>query len=578
MELHPMWFQFEQGNNVVSITVKHSEGAQPERVVELVPEQECTIGRSPANSIVLNDARVSRSHLVISSEGESFFSADRGSKFGTMLNGSVMNGKKVLSNGDTLSLGCYNLVFSTGETAGDNRTSPAQLRSGASSANETDEIGQDPVLATMALLYTNELMALKKRIHEKVLLKLNLPEIATKQLQDGELVDRLESALDQVLREVRHELPLELDGVLFRQALLDELTGYGPITPMLRDDTVDEVMVNGPDRIFVERAGRLYETGARFFNDRHLITIIQRIVEPLGRHVDEASPMVDARLPDGSRVNAVIPPLALDGSSVTIRKFSKRKLTTDDLIRFGSMTEDIALFLEEAVRARQNIVVSGGTGSGKTTLLNVLSQFIPHSERLVTIEDSAELKLSHRNIVRMEARPANIEGRGRIAIRDLVINALRMRPDRIVVGECRGPEALDMLQAMNTGHDGSLTTVHANTARDALSRLENMVMMAGFELPSAAIREQISSAVNLVVQQNRLPDGSRKIVQISEITGREGATILMQDIFVFEQTGFSETGRVEGRLVATGNIPSFIETLKIKGDLRLEIGVFVPKA
>ncbi|MEI6516667.1 MAG: CpaF family protein, partial [bacterium] len=327
-----------------------------------------------------------------------------------------------------------------------------------------------------------------------------------------------------------------------------------------------------------EKKGRLNETGVKFFDNRHLITIIQRIVEPLGRHVDEASPMVDARLPDGSRVNAIIPPLALDGASVTIRKFSKRKLTTDDLIAFGSMTADIALFLEEAVRARQNMLVSGGTGSGKTTLLNVLSQFIPRHERLVTIEDSAELKLSHRNIVRLEARPANIEGRGRVAIRDLVINALRMRPDRIVVGECRGPEALDMLQAMNTGHDGSLTTVHANTPRDALARLENMVMMAGFDLPSSAIREQIGSAVNLIVQQNRLVDGSRKIVAISEVTGREGTTILLQDIFLFEQKGFSPDGKVIGQMVATGNIPRFVEELKLKGDLRLKMNVFVPKA
>ena len=501
---------------MASITVRHSGGAEPERVVELVPGQDCSIGRSPKNMVVLNDARVSRAHLVISSKGAGFVSEDKGSKFGTTLNDSAMAGIKTLSNGDCLVLGSYALVFSTGEPVADSSASASLSPSSTSSQDDADlEIEQDPVLAAMKVLYTSEMMIMKRRIHEKVLLKLNLPEIATKELQDGELVDRLEGALDQVLREVRHELPLEIDGDIFRQALLDELTGYGPITPMLRDDTVNEVMVNGPDRIFVERNGKLYETGAKFFNDRHLITIIQRVVEPLGRHVDEASPMVDARLPDGSRVNAIIPPLALDGSSVTIRKFAKYKLTTDDLIKFGSMTKEIALFLEEAVRARQNIVVSGGTGSGKTTLLNVLSQFIPNGERLVTIEDSAELKLSHRNIVRLEARPANIEGRGRIAIRDLVINALRMRPDRIVVGECRGSEALDMLQAMNTGHDGSLTTVHANTARDSLSRLENMVMMAGFDLPSAAIREQVASAVNLIVQQNRLPDGSRKIVQIA---------------------------------------------------------------
>jgi len=566
---------------MVSLTVTHNSNAEPARLIPLDPQGECLIGRSPNCTVVLNDTRVSRSHLRLSCRDGKFVAEDQGSKFGTLLNGRSLSELSELALGDSLALGSYTLHFGEGKTAALNppplpAVLPPAIPAAAHPAPE--EIAQDPVLATLAVLYTNDMMIMKKRIHEKVLFKLNLPEIATKQLEDDELRDRLEDALDQVLREVRHELPVELEGDLFRQALLDELTGYGPITPMLRDLSVDEIMINGPDRIFVERGGRLYESGARFFNDRHLITIIQRIVEPLGRHVDEASPMVDARLPDGSRVNAIIPPLALDGSSVTIRKFSKRKLTTVDLIKFGSMTADIALFLEEAVRARQNMVVSGGTGSGKTTLLNVLSQFIPRGERLVTIEDSAELKLSHRNIVRLEARPANIEGRGRIAIRDLVINALRMRPDRIVVGECRGPEALDMLQAMNTGHDGSLTTVHANTARDALSRLENMVMMAGFDLPSAAIREQVASAVNLIVQQNRLPDGSRKIVQISEVTGREGTTILMQDIFVFEQTGFTDEGKVVGKMVATGNIPSFIEMLKVKGDLKLDMSVFVPKA
>ena len=293
--------------------------------------------------------------------------------------------------------------------------------------------------------------------------------------------------------------------------------------------------------------------------------------------MDDASPMVDARLPDGSRVNAVIPPLALDGASITIRKFSEKKLTTDDLIAFGSMTKDMALFLQEAVRARQNILVSGGTGSGKTTLLNILSQFIPEGERVVTVEDSAELKLSHRNIVRLEARPANTEGKGRVSIRDLVINCLRMRPDRIIVGECRGAEALDMLQAMNTGHDGSLTTAHANNPRDVLSRLENMVMMAGYDLPSSAIREQISSAVDLIVQQTRLGDGSRKVVKIVEVTGREGDVIQMQDIFEFRQTGIGDDGKVIGEFQATGNIPFFVEEQRRRNTLALDISVFVPK-
>ena len=333
-------------------------------------------------------------------------------------------------------------------------------------------------------------------------------------------------------------------------------------------------MVNGPNLIFVEKRGKLYETGIRFFNERHLISIIQRIVEPLGRHVDEASPMVDARLPDGSRVNAIIPPLALDGASVTIRKFASKKLTTEDLVNFGSMTQNIADFMAEAVKARQNIIISGGTGSGKTTLLNVLSQFIPLEERLVTIEDSAELKLSHRNLVRLESRPANIEGRGRIAIRDLLVNSLRMRPDRIIIGECRSGEALDMLQAMNTGHDGSLTTVHANSPRDALSRLENMVLMAGYELPVSAIREQVSSAVNLIIQQNRLIDGTRKITQISEVVGREGNVITMQDIFVFQQEGLDSEGKVTGYFTATGNIPHFVEVLRQRGRLNLDMSMF----
>jgi pilus assembly protein CpaF len=544
----------------------------------LNPAIETTIGRAQENTVMLSDTKVSRSHLVLACAGGVVTATDRGSTFGTLLNGLKLSGAAPLKNEDRLTIGGYTLVFSAEDPAKAKGAGAGGVKKPAGNKDEPNDIVMDPAFMAMAMLYTEEMMGMKKRIHEQVLFKLNLPEIATKQIEDEEMRAKLEVALDQVLREVRHELPRDMAIDVLRQALLDELIGFGPITPMLRDPSVDEVMVNGPDRIFIERKGRLYETGMKFFDNRHLITIIQRIVEPLGRHVDEASPMVDARLPDGSRVNAVIQPLALDGPSVTVRKFSKKKLTTDDLIAFGSMTQDIATFLEEAVRARQNMLVSGGTGSGKTTLLNVLSQFIPRGERLVTIEDSAELKLDHRNKVRLEARPANIEGRGRVAIRDLVINALRMRPDRIVVGECRGPEALDMLQAMNTGHDGSLTTVHANNPRDSLSRLENMVMMAGFELPSSAIREQIASAVNLIVQQNRLVDGSRKVVAISEVTGREGATILLQDIFVFEQKGFSPEGKVLGHMVATGNIPRFIEELKLKGDLRLNMNVFVPKA
>ena len=388
---------------------------------------------------------------------------------------------------------------------------------------------------------------------------------------------QVEAALDLVLREMRHEIPGDIAIPLLRQALLDNLIGLGPLSPLLRDPTISEIMINGPDNIFIESKGLQYRTASRFQGESHLQAIIQRIVEPLGRHIDAASPMVDARLEDGSRVNAVIPPLALDGSLVTIRKFPSKKLMVEDLEKFGSLTRPMSLFLKEAVRARRNIMVSGGTGSGKTTLLNILSQFIPEKERVITVEDSAELKLTHENLCRLEARPANVEGQGRISIRDMVINTLRMRTDRIIVWECRGAEALDMLQAMNTGHDGSMTTCHANNPRDALSRLENMVMMAGFELPSSAIREQIASAIHLIVQQTRLPDGSRKIVRISEITGRENGMILMQDIFTFEQEGFDEKFHVIGHHTATGNIPRFIDELRQSGDLQLDMSVFVPE-
>ncbi len=564
------------------LTITYAESGKERGVVSLKAEGETTIGRVDGNDVVLPNKKVSRRHALVTAEAGRYVAVDAGSTFGTLLNGRTLQGSAELKDGDRLDVGGNLLVFSLAATGTPSAGAPvpgfAPERPPVPRKPEPDDAPEALAFTEMAFLYTEEMMGMKRRIHEQVLQKLNLPEVAAKQIQDDELRFKLETALDQTLREIRHELPRDMNHELFRQALLDELIGFGPITPMLRDAKVDEVMVNGPGRIFVERAGQLCETGAKFFDDRHLTTIIQRIVEPLGRHVDEASPMVDARLPDGSRVNAVIPPLALDGSSVTIRKFARERLDADDLIRFGSMTSEIALFLEEAVRARQNILISGGTGSGKTTLLNVLSLFIGQRERIVTIEDSAELKLTHRNLVRMEARPANIEGRGRVAIRDLVVNALRMRPDRIIVGECRGAEALDMLQAMNTGHDGSLTTVHANNPRDSLARLETMVLMAGYDLPSSAIRDQISSAVNLVVQQNRLVDGSRKILQISEITGREGPIVLMQDIFVYEQTGFSEDGKVQGRFAATGNIPQFIETLRLKGNLRLDMDVFVPKA
>jgi pilus assembly protein CpaF len=348
------------------------------------------------------------------------------------------------------------------------------------------------------------------------------------------------------------------------EQITDEILGLGPLEPLLRDETITEVMVNGPQQVYIEREGRLELTNVTFQNDEHVMKIIQRIIAPIGRRVDESSPMVDARLADGSRVNAIIPPLSLVGPVITIRKFSATPFTVEDLVRFGTATPEMFEFLEACVKARLNIFVSGGTGSGKTTMLNILSSFIPDDERIVTIEDAAELQLRQEHVVTLEARPANIEGKGAIPIRELVRNALRMRPDRIVVGECRSAEALDMLQAMNTGHDGSMSTGHANTPRDMLSRLETMVLMAGMDLPLRAIREQIASAVDLIVHQNRLKDGSRKIVNITEVQGMEGDVIVMQDIFVFEQTNVVE-GKIQGKLRPTGIRPKFVEKFEVAG-------------
>jgi pilus assembly protein CpaF len=347
--------------------------------------------------------------------------------------------------------------------------------------------------------------------------------------------------------------------------VMDEVLGYGPISPFLAQEDVSEIMINGPHQIYVEKKGKIVLTPTRFRDDEHVLHVIDKIISPLGRRLDESMPMVDARLPDGSRVNAIIPPLALNGPVVTIRKFSSVPLTIEDLIRFGSLNPAMARMLEACVKGRLNIVVSGGTGAGKTSTLNVLSSFIPEHERIITIEDAAEIKLNQEHVVSMETRPPNIEGKGAIAIRDLVRNALRMRPDRIVVGEVRGGEALDMLQAMNTGHDGSLTTGHANSPRDMISRLETMVLMAGMELPVKAIREQISSALDLIVHQSRLRDGSRRITRITEVLGMEGEMVVLQELFVFDQTGLDSKGKVAGRHRATGIRPRLVERLSAEG-------------
>jgi pilus assembly protein CpaF len=347
--------------------------------------------------------------------------------------------------------------------------------------------------------------------------------------------------------------------------VMDELFGFGPIEPLLRDDSITEVMVNGPRAVYVEQKGKITLTQVRFANDEHVLKVIDRIIRPLGRRIDRKWPMVDARLPDGSRVNAIIPPCAIDGPSITIRKFAKKKLTVEDLIRFGSMTPEMAEFLRACVVSRLNIIVSGGTGSGKTTLLNVLSNFIPSDERIVTIEDSAELKLGQEHVVRLESKPPEIDGTGRVTINDLVINSLRMRPERIVIGECRGGETMAMLQAMNTGHDGSLSTLHANSPRDAIARMETMAMMAGMDMPLRVIREQIASAIDLIVQQTRLEDGSRKIAYITEVQGMEGDVVVLQDIFLLQILGKTPEGKIISELRPTGTRPRFTTRLEAHG-------------
>ena len=409
--------------------------------------------------------------------------------------------------------------------------------------------------------------AIKKEIHTHIIDEMpdDLQRVISQSSADQKELRRLvEGMCADAIKDNPFAIPLG-DRERLVEELISEILGLGPIEPLLKDPSVTEVMVNGPDSIYIERKGRLQKTDVRFRNTEHLMHIIDRIVTAVGRRVDESSPMVDARLADGSRVNVIIPPLSLIGPCVTIRKFSKDVLTVDKMIEFGSFDQRMAEFLEDCVKGRLNIVVSGGTGSGKTTLLNVLSSYVPATERLVTLEDSAELQLKQDHVVTLETRPPNIEGEGEVTMRDLVRNALRMRPDRIIVGECRTGEALDMLQAMNTGHDGSMTTAHANSARDALSRLETMVLMSGMELPLRAIRSQIASAVDIIVQIARLRDGSRKIINIAEVTGMEGDIITLQDLFYFENHGVDQDGRITGAFLTSGLRPLCTEKLAMNG-------------
>jgi len=420
--------------------------------------------------------------------------------------------------------------------------------------------------------------AIRVKIHNKLIEKMDFKQLSPEELmkQDEESLEKLRTKTQEVILSIVSQMS-EISSRQERQQLvkdvLNEAIGLGPLEDLLADASISEIMVNRCDQIYAERSGKLKLVPSRFSSNKQLLGVIERIVAPIGRRIDEKTPMVDARLRDGSRVHAIIPPLALDGPILTIRKFSSDILGPEQLIKYGALTEEMADFLRACVQAHLNIIISGGTGTGKTTLLNTLASFIPNEERIITVEDSAELQLAQEHLARLESRPANLQGEGAIPIRELVRNTLRMRPDRIIVGECRGPEALDMLQAMNTGHDGSMTTIHSNSPRDSVNRLETLVMFAGMDLPSRAIREQIASAVGLIVQLTRLGDGSRKITSITEVTGIEGQTVSLQEIFTYKEKGIDENQKVVGQFMATGLVPTFAKKFKQKG-IKLPKGLF----
>jgi pilus assembly protein CpaF len=562
----------------------------------------CTLGKDLSSDVKLSGWKISKQHAELFISNENIFIRDLNSSFGTYVNNTKISTYGPLNAQDKIKMGSFEISVEAHLKVNPSREPIAQPILPRVENNvikitdliRTDHHAKVPTLSdaipassiqnsvaaahhlaaekNVKTLLADENLKWRRLVHERLLESFDLKRTDVHRMNDVELREHTEASIKIILASIK-EIPPSTDKNQLLEDVRDEAIGLGLLEPLLADSLITEIMVNRADEIFVERGGRLERHPSAFTSDRAVLGVIERIVAPIGRRIDESSPMVDARLKDGSRVNAVIAPLALKGPSLTIRKFSKRKLSSDDLLKFGSANQPMVEFLKIAVEQRKNIIISGGTGSGKTTLLNILSNFIPNEERIVTVEDAAELQLHHDNLVSMEARPANLEGKGQISIRDLVRNCLRMRPDRIVVGECRGGEALDMLQAMNTGHDGSLTTAHANTPRDMLARLEVMVLMAGMDLPVTAIREQVASAVDVVVQVSRFGCGARKITHITEITGVESGRIQMQDLFNFIQTGIDANHKTVGHYTGCGSTPEFYEKLAMLG-VKVDLSIF----
>jgi pilus assembly protein CpaF len=528
-----------------------------------IDQQRFVIGKKGSCDLQLDRINISREHCeIVAADGKRTI-RDLKSRNGTYVDGKRIAAPTELADGAVIQLGDFTLLFREGskqqapQAAGgrdeDAPAAPPAAPAAAQPARPRDR--QDRRTPP----------ELKRKIHDMLIQDLDLRHLDLTQVPSEELRERTEKVTENIINRISDEVPVWISNSALVKEIVDEALGLGPIEELLADTTVDEIMVNGWNQIYIEREGRIELTDKRFTDDRQVMEVIRRILAPIGRRIDEVSPMVDARLSDGSRVNAIIPPLSLTGPSITIRKFAAKPFRIQDLISFGSLTPQMAAYLKLCVEGRRNAIISGGTGSGKTTLLNVLCSYLPHHERIVTIEDAAELKLPQEHVVSLEAKPPNIEGKGAIPIRQLVINSLRMRPDRIIVGECRGAEALDMLQAMNTGHDGSLTTIHANSPRDCLARLETLVLMAGMELPARAIRDQVASAIDMVIQIARQSDGTRKIISVSEITGMEQDIITLQEIFKFEQTGIGPKGEVIGEHQPTGSVPTFVHDLRKRG-------------